>query len=59
METIRCGQCNKKLAEAEYRRLAIKCPRCGALNQMKAMEPPTRAARPPDTEAGNGKGSAR
>ena len=36
METVRCGQCNKKLAEAEYFRLSIKCPRCGTLNQVKA-----------------------
>ncbi|WP_416242736.1 Com family DNA-binding transcriptional regulator [Azospira sp. APE16] len=36
MEIIRCGSCNKKLAEAEYTRLSIKCPRCGAINQVKA-----------------------
>jgi phage FluMu protein Com len=36
MEVIRCGNCNKKLAEADYIRLSIKCPRCGAINQMKA-----------------------
>ena len=36
MEIIRCGACNKKLAEAEYTRLSIKCPRCGAINQVKA-----------------------
>ncbi len=36
MEEIRCGNCNRKLAEADYRRLAIKCPRCGVLNVMKA-----------------------
>lgn len=41
MEIIRCGSCNKKLAEAEYTRLSIKCPRCGAINQVKAasLEP--------------------
>ncbi|MCX7172608.1 MAG: Com family DNA-binding transcriptional regulator [Proteobacteria bacterium] len=37
METIRCGKCNRKLAEAEFTRLAIKCPRCGVLNVVKAM----------------------
>jgi phage FluMu protein Com len=57
METIRCGQCDRKLAEADYIRLSIKCPRCGAINQMKAQEPLTRAARPPRMEANNGKGS--
>ncbi|MCL2162629.1 MAG: Com family DNA-binding transcriptional regulator [Betaproteobacteria bacterium] len=36
METVRCGQCRKKLAEADYRHLAIKCPRCGTLNMLKA-----------------------
>ena len=36
METVRCGKCSKKLAEAEYVRLSIKCPRCGTMNQMKA-----------------------
>jgi phage FluMu protein Com len=42
METVRCGQCNRKLAEADYRHLAIKCPRCGTLNMLKA------ASRPPE-----------
>lgn len=43
MKEIRCRNCNKKLAEADYRRLAIKCPRCGAMNTLKAVEPLTRA----------------
>ncbi|MGV0998277.1 MAG: Com family DNA-binding transcriptional regulator [Fluviibacter sp.] len=38
METIRCTHCNKKLAEATYTQLSIKCPRCGTINQ-KALEP--------------------
>lgn len=38
MEIIRCIECNRKLAEAEFVRLSIKCPRCGFLN-MKAVEP--------------------
>lgn len=41
METIRCTHCNKKLAEAEYIRLSIKCPRCGHINNLKAGEPRT------------------
>jgi phage FluMu protein Com len=45
VEVIRCHHCNKKLAEADYRRLAIKCPRCGAMNHLKAVEPPDRARR--------------
>lgn len=39
METVRCGSCGKKLAEAEYIRLSIKCPRCGVINQLKVTEP--------------------
>lgn len=39
VEEIRCCKCNKKLAEADYRQLAIKCPRCGVLNTLKAVEP--------------------
>lgn len=41
METVRCGNCHRKLAEADYRRLAIKCPRCGTLNHLQAasLEP--------------------
>jgi phage FluMu protein Com len=43
MEVIRCGSCNKKLAEADYLRLSIKCPRCRTLNQRKAASlPPER-----------------
>ncbi|MDO8654177.1 MAG: Com family DNA-binding transcriptional regulator [Undibacterium sp.] len=36
MQDIRCGNCHKKLAEGEYRRLNIKCPRCSTLNQLSA-----------------------
>ncbi|WP_370690878.1 Com family DNA-binding transcriptional regulator [Methylicorpusculum sp.] len=39
MEIVRCLNCNKKLAEAEFIRLSIKCSRCGAMNQLKATEP--------------------
>ena len=52
METIRCGGCNRKLAEAEYIRLSIKCPRCGAINQMRAASPsPERHGTPTFKEA--------
>jgi phage FluMu protein Com len=43
VEEIRCSSCNKKLAEADYRQLVIKCPRCRAINTLKAIEPPVRA----------------
>lgn len=39
VEEIRCSKCNKKLAEADYRLLVIKCPRCGEMNTLKAIEP--------------------
>jgi len=39
MLVVRCKQCCKKLAEAEFTRLSIKCSRCGHLNQLKATEP--------------------
>ncbi|MDH0050289.1 Com family DNA-binding transcriptional regulator [Comamonas terrigena] len=37
MNEIRCGQCRRKLAEGVFTRLAIKCPRCGAFNQLSAQ----------------------
>jgi phage FluMu protein Com len=40
MQEIRCGQCQRKLAEAEFVRLTIKCPRCGTLNDVRALSPP-------------------
>ncbi|MDO8776621.1 MAG: Com family DNA-binding transcriptional regulator [Burkholderiaceae bacterium] len=36
METVRCGKCQRKLAEAQYTRLEIKCTRCGTLNVLRA-----------------------
>lgn len=39
MVEIRCGACYKKLGEGEYRRINIKCPRCGALNVLRAESP--------------------
>lgn len=39
VKEVRCYNCNKKLAEADYRYLVIKCPRCGAMNNLKAVEP--------------------
>lgn len=39
MEEIRCSRCNRKLAEAEYTCINIKCPRCGAYNHLRASSP--------------------
>ncbi|WP_442891470.1 Com family DNA-binding transcriptional regulator [Alcanivorax jadensis] len=36
---FRCQQCNRKLAEAIFTWISIKCPRCGHLNTEKAQEP--------------------
>jgi phage FluMu protein Com len=36
MDEIRCDQCQRKLALAQYVRLDIKCPRCGTLNVLRA-----------------------
>lgn len=55
MEIVRCGNCNKKLAEAEYIRLSIKCSRCGEINILKACEPLNRAPTAPNKEDCNGK----
>ena len=40
---IRCGKCNRKLGEGQYIRLSIKCPRCAAINHMRASTPSTHA----------------
>lgn len=39
MKTIRCAQCNRKLAEATFCSLSIKCPRCGAMNHLRVENP--------------------
>jgi phage FluMu protein Com len=54
MKEIRCRNCNRKLAEADYHRLAIKGPRCGAMNHLKADEPPNSAPRAPFKEVRHG-----
>lgn len=37
MKEIRCEACSRKLAEGEFIRLAIKCPRCKTLNHLNAQ----------------------
>lgn len=39
MQEIRCGQCARKLGQGSYLHLVIKCPRCGAMNHMRAASP--------------------
>lgn len=56
MEEIRCGACRKKLGEGIFAQLIIKCPRCGALNHLRAKSPEPerhRASNPEGTLNGN------
>jgi phage FluMu protein Com len=39
MQEIRCGQCNKKLAEGVFSRLSIKCSRCHTINHFEGHAP--------------------
>ncbi len=41
---IRCGNCRRKLGEGTYLVLAIKCPRCGTLNHLRASTPSPHAS---------------
>ncbi|WP_083300963.1 Com family DNA-binding transcriptional regulator [Jeongeupia sp. USM3] len=43
MDEIRCGHCRKLLARGHYLHLQIKCPRCGAINDLRAASPIARA----------------
>lgn len=38
-EEVRCAKCNRKLAEATYTHLSIKCPRCNTVNTLRASRP--------------------
>ncbi|MFZ6644430.1 Com family DNA-binding transcriptional regulator [Undibacterium sp. TJN25] len=50
MRDIRCGRCNKKLAEGFYLCLTIKCSRCGTLNQLRAESPTSERQERPKQE---------
>ncbi|MGC0151178.1 Com family DNA-binding transcriptional regulator [Chromobacterium vaccinii] len=47
---IRCGQCRRKLAIGTYIELTIKCPRCGAMNCLKAESLPSERPRASSNE---------
>ncbi|WP_331456528.1 Com family DNA-binding transcriptional regulator [Burkholderia sp. MSHR3999] len=49
MQEIRCGGCNRKLGAGEYVRLTIKCPRCRAMNFLRAASPLPAGQRASDT----------
>ncbi|WP_367305246.1 Com family DNA-binding transcriptional regulator [Burkholderia multivorans] len=36
IQDIHCGSCNRKVGAGEYIRLTIKCPRCRAMNVLRA-----------------------
>lgn len=36
---IRCAHCGRKLGEGYALDLTIKCPRCGAFNNLRASSP--------------------
>jgi phage FluMu protein Com len=59
MESVRCGWCRRKLAEAQYVRLEIKCPRCGTLNILRAESPLPESRRAPTPEGVSDEESAR
>lgn len=44
---IRCGQCGRKLAIGRYIEITIKCPRCRAINHLKATSLTTAHQRVP------------
>ncbi|MFE1574421.1 Com family DNA-binding transcriptional regulator [Comamonas odontotermitis] len=50
MTEIRCGKCSRKLGEGTYVVLAIKCPRCGTLNHLRASTPQPHAIERPTLE---------
>lgn len=54
MDEIRCGNCHRKLGEGEYTRLVIKCPRCGVLNQLRAVSPIPERPGAPQSEENHG-----
>lgn len=60
MQEIRCGGCGRKLAVGVFTRLQIKCPRCGLMNDMRAISSP-QPERPgaPQTKGGHGTQPAR
>jgi phage FluMu protein Com len=46
MKEMRCARCSKKLAVAEFKKLEIKCPRCGNLNRWMADAIPVNSPDP-------------
>ncbi|SNS21867.1 Mu-like prophage FluMu protein Com [Humidesulfovibrio mexicanus] len=55
MQEIRCGKCNRLLAKGEALDLAIKCPRCGAINHVRDKIPDTEGQGASNKEAPHGR----
>ncbi|MBN3779905.1 Com family DNA-binding transcriptional regulator [Burkholderia sp. Ac-20345] len=51
---IRCGRCTRKLGAGRYLELSIKCPRCKAVNVLKAESLQSERPRAPDSEKPHG-----
>ena len=47
---IRCGVCNKKLAQGRIISIQIKCPRCKSMNSLRDMSPQPESHRASKTE---------
>ena len=58
MEEFRCGTCDKLLAKGEVVTLSIKCPRCGAINHLRATSPNLEGRRASLAEDSDGQGKA-
>ncbi|WP_010325173.1 Com family DNA-binding transcriptional regulator [Marinobacterium stanieri] len=50
MQEIRCANCRKLLAKAQFLALEIKCPRCRTINTLRAESPAPERHRAPDQE---------
>ncbi|WP_072242817.1 MULTISPECIES: Com family DNA-binding transcriptional regulator [Gulbenkiania] len=57
MQDIRCGHCQRKLAEGRYIEITIKCPRCGTMNSLRAASPTPERRRAPTPGENHGRQS--
>ena len=54
---IRCGHCARKLGQGHYVHLVIKCPRCKALNSLRATSPTPARHRTLNPQTANDEGN--
>lgn len=50
MQEVRCGQCRKLLAYADFTQLIIKCPRCKFINNLERPRAPIKRIGDPARE---------